>query len=163
MDLVKIYFELIRPVDMPWQVAVFIFTVTLVVYWIIRIGQGLIILFGKIGTKLTEWIVRLLLLPEFLFTSLFRWIKVGSAPGADTYDDFIVSIGSFLHEFFNKASTFRGRNIKFPMRWVMLLMIFVIVVWYMREFPDYRNTTFSEYVDRGFSLYYKLQSRILSR
>lgn len=163
MDLIKIYFELIRPISMPWQVAVFIFTSAIVIYWIIRIGKFLIILFGKIGTKLTEWIVRLLLLPEFLLTSFFRWTKIGSVPGADSFDDVVESIGVALHNFFKKASTFQGKALKFPMGWIILLMIFVVVVWYLREVPDYQNTTFSEYVDKGFSLYYKLQSKVFSR
>lgn len=161
MDAIKIYFELIRPIPMPWQVAVFIFTSAIAIYWTIRIGKFFITLFGKVGAKLTEWIVRLLLLPEFLITSFFRWMKIGSVPGADTYDDFIESIGAVLHSFFNKVSTFQEKNIKFPMGWIILLMIFVIVLWYMREVPDYQNTTFSEYVDWGFGLYYKLQSSAL--
>lgn len=161
MDAIKIYFELIRPIPMPWQVAVFIFTSTIAIYWTIRIGKILITLFGKVGAKLTEWIVRLLLLPEFLITSFFRWIKVGSVPGTDTYDDFIESIGEVLHNFFMKVSTFQDKNIKFPMGWVILIMILVVVLWYMREVPDYQRTTFSEYVDWGFGLYYQLQSKVL--
>lgn len=161
MDAIKIYFELIRPIPMPWQVAVFIFTSALAVYWAIRLGKFLIALVGKIGAKLTEWIVRLLLLPEFLITSFFRWIKIGSVPGADTYDDFIESIGTVLHNFFKKITEFREKKITFPTGWIVLTMIFVIIVWYLREVPDYQNTTFSEYVDWGFGLYYNLQFKVL--
>lgn len=161
MDAIKIYFELIRPIPMPWQVAVFIFTSTLAVYWAIRLGKILIALVGKVGAKLTEWIVRLLLLPEFLITSFFRWIKIGSAPGADTYDDFIESIGTVLHNFFKKVTEFQEKKITFPIGWIILIMIFVIIVWYLREVPDYQNTTFSKYVDWGFGLYYNLQSKVL--
>lgn len=160
MDAIKIYFELIRPIPMPWQVAVFIFTSALAVYWAIRLGKFLIALVGKIGGKLTEWIVRLLLLPEFLVTSFFRWIKIGSVPGADTYDDFIESIGTVLHNFFKKVTEFQEKRITFPTGWIILTMIFVIIVWYLREVPDYQNTTFSEYVDWGFDLYYNLQSKV---
>lgn len=162
MDAIKIYFELIRPIPMPWQVAVFIFTSAIAIYWAIRTGRILITLLGKVGATLTEWLVRLLLLPEFLITSFFRWIKIGTAPGTDTYDDFIVSIGATLHNFFKKVSTFQEKNIRFPMGWIFLLMIFVVVIWYLREVPDYQNTTFSDYVDWGFNLYYKLQSKVFS-
>ena len=147
---------------MPWQVAVFIFTSAIAIYWTIRIGKILITLFGKVGIKLTEWIVRLLLLPEFLLTSFFRWIKIDSVPGADMYDDLIVSIGETLHSFFKKVETFQEKNIKFPTGLIILIMIFVVVVWYMREMPEYQNTTFSEYADLGFGLYYTLQSKFLS-
>lgn len=162
MDAIKIFFELIRPIGMPWQVAIFVFTSAIVIYWIIKIGTVLIALFGKIGLKLTEWLVRLLLLPEFLITSFFRLIKIGSIPGTDSYDDLIETINVALQNFFRKISTFQGKDLKFPMGWIILLIIFIVVVWYLREVPDYQNTTFSEYVDGGFSLYYKLQSKVFS-
>lgn len=161
MDIIKIYFELIRPVDLPWQVAIFIFTSAIAVYWVIRISKFLIAFLGKIGIKLTEWLVKLLLLPEFLLTSLFRLLNTNSPPGTDSYDDLVEAVGNGLQTFFKKASSFQERNIKFPMGWIMLLMILVIVLWYMREVPDYQNTTFSEYVDWGFGLYYELQARVL--
>lgn len=161
MDVIKIYFELIRPIDMPWQVAVFIFTSAIAIYWIIRISKFIVVFLGKAGTKLTEWLVKLLLLPEFLLTSLFRLVKIGSLPGTDSYDDIVEAIDNALQSFFRKVSSFEERKIKFPTGWIILLMILVIVLWYMQEIPDYQNTTFSEYVDKGFGLYYKLQSTVL--
>lgn len=160
MDAIKIYFELIQPIDMPWQVAIFIFTSSVIVFWGIGIGKFLITFLGKVGVKLTEWLVKLLLLPEFLFTSSFRLLKIGSVPGADFYDDIIEAIGNALHSFFSKISTFQNIKIKFPTGWIILSMILVIVLWYMRETPEYQNTTFSEYVNWGFGLYFDLQSKV---
>lgn len=161
MDIIKIYFELIRPVDMPWQVAVFIFTSAIAIYWIVRICKFVVVFLGKAGTKLTEWLVKLLLLPEFLLTSLLRLVKIGPLPGTDSYDDIVEATGNALQSFFRKISSFDDGKIKFPMGWVVLLMIFIVGLWYMREVPDYKNTTFSEYVNWGFGLYYKLQSKVL--
>lgn len=163
MDVIKIYFELIRPIDMPWQVAVFIFTSAVAIYWIVRISKFLIVFLGKAGAKLTEWLIKLLLLPEFLLTSAVRSVKIGSLPGTDSYDDIVEAIGNTLQSFFRKAQSFQEKNIKFPMGWIILLMILVVVLWYMREVPDYKNTTFSKYVDWGFGLYYELQSKVLGQ
>lgn len=162
MDIIKIYFELLRPIDMPWQVAVFVFISAVVIYWIIRLSKILVTLLGKIGLKLTEWLIKLLLLPEHLVTSFFRWVKLGDFPGAGTYDDFILAVGEVIYKFFQSVLTFQEKTLKFPTGWILLSMMFIVVIWYMREVPDYRNTTFSEYVDWGFSLYYKLQSKVFA-
>lgn len=161
MDAIKIFFELLRPIPMPWQVAVFVFIGAVIVFFTIRLSKVLVALFGKMGMKLTEWLIKFLLLPEHLATSFFHWIKLGDLPGAVTYDDLVLSVGEVIYKFFQKISTFQEKNLKFPVGWILLSVILIIVIWYMREVPDYQNTTFSEYVDWGFGLYYNLQSKVL--
>lgn len=164
MDLIKIFFELIRPVEMPWQIVIFIFVGSIVVYWVIRLGSIVVVWLGKAGMGIIEGLYKLLLLPEHLITSLFRKIKLDSITnsGADTYGEFVAMLCKAIYNLFQKLSTFRGSNIGFPMRWVVLSMILVVVVWFMRLNPDYRNTVFLKYVNSGFNLYLKLQSKVLS-
>lgn len=163
MALVQIYFELLNLIPMPWQVSAFIFFSALFLYWAFYLGKLLIALIGRIGMKLTEWGARLLLLPEFLITSIFRVLRLKSAPGAGIYDDFVEAVGGGVYKLFEAISKVQTRELHYPTRWILLAMIIPIVAWYLRQSPDLQGSLFAQYVDQGFGMYYSMQYRLLSR
>ena len=163
MALLQIYFELLNLIPMPWQVSAFIFFLVLFLYWAIYLGKLLIVLAGKVGMKLTEWGARLLLLPEFLMTSLFRVLRLKSAPGAGIYDDFVEAIGGGIYKLFEAISKAQNREMRFQTRWLLLAMVIPIVAWYLRQLPDLQGSIFAHYVDQGFNMYFSMQYSILSQ
>jgi hypothetical protein len=161
--LIQVYFELLNLLPMPWQATAFIFFTTLVIYWAIYLGKLFVAILGKVGMKLTEWIVRLLLLPEFLTTSLFRWLHLTSVPGAAVYDDVIETIGGAIYKIFATVSKAQTQTLHYPVKWVILAMIVPVIAWYLRQLPNLQGSLFAQYVDQGFGIFYSIEHSAYSR
>ncbi len=162
MALMRIYFEILNLFPMPIQFVVFLFVTSVFIYLCLRLVKYLLVLLGKIGMKLAEWLTRLLLLPEYLFTSLLRLIRINYIPGAGFYDDVMEAIGRFLYKAFEKITLVEKKNIPYPIGWILLFMALSVGAWFLALAPEMRGTLTSLYIARFFTWYYSLQYQALS-
>lgn len=163
MAPIRIYFELLNLIPMPWQVSAFLFISALIIYWTFLLLRFLISALSTVGMKLTELLTRLFLLPEFILTSLFHFLHLRNVPGADLYDDVVQGIFGAIYKFFERIVKIRDIEYSFPKGWVFLVALIPIVAWFMRAIPDLRGTLTEEYINRGFELYAAMQQGIVSR
>lgn len=158
MEFFRTYFELLNLIPMPFQVAVFIFSTSIIIYWITKFSIYLLAVIGKIGIKIVEWGTKLLLLPAYLLISLFRLIKVNYAPfGVGIYDDIIESICRWPFLLFESITKIKSDGFRFPIGWVFLSMIIVVAAWYLAISPDVEGGLTQKYIFSAFNQYYILQ------
>lgn len=156
-DLLRIYFELLGLLPMPFEVAAFIFITSLFLFWVFRLLSFLIRFVGTIGAALTELLVRLFLLPEYILMRLLRLFSIEYIPGAGMYDDVVQAAGGFVYKGFEKLKYVRKSDFPYPARWIFLFIIIVIVAWYAQSMPDLQGSVTSSYIEKFFSWYGELR------
>jgi hypothetical protein len=157
MDIFRIYFELLSLLQMPWEVLAFIFITSLFIYWLLRGARWLFVLLAKVGVKITEWMVKLFLLPEYLFTSFFRLLHIKSVPGTEAYDNAIVGAGGAIAKFLGNAQNIKHKKMRFPFWWIILILVIVVAAWFLQFLPSLRGTTTLRYIQKVFNLYLSLK------
>lgn len=162
MAIVKIYFELLGLIPIPFRVSLFIFLTSLFGIWAFRLGKYLIAFIAQIGMKLAEWGTRLLLLPEFLLMQFLRLVNIKYIPGAGVYDDIVLAIGGGLNKFFGWLKSIEKKDFTYPGGLIFLVMIVVVIAWYLMSTQEMMGTLTSGYIAQFFTWYFDLESWALS-
>lgn len=162
MAIIRIYFELLSLIPMPFQVAVFLLITSLCIYWTVRILAKTMGIVGQVGMKISIWFTQLLLLPEFLYTNLLRLAGIKYIPGSGIYDDIVEAIGGFFYKIFESLEKIKNKEVKFPGGLVWLSIIGIIIIWYLSFSSEMQGTLTAQYIHSFFGWYYEFQYKALS-
>ncbi len=164
LDLAQILFTLVSLIPMPWQVSAFLLLITLVLHLLIVITRSLIVMVGKFGKRITIWVFRLLLLPEFLIVSFLRNLNLPVFAIFEMYDVFIETVSRELYNFFRKISKANTRRLRVPKIGMLIILSIPILAWYLPLYTNLpQDSLIMDYIRHGFRFYYHIRETFLSR
>lgn len=162
MAIVRVYFELLGLLPMPFEVAAFIFFTTLLFFWLLLLIRPLLGWVGKAGMFITELLIRLFLLPEYIFMSLLRLFDVKYVPGSGVYDDIVRVFFGYIYKAFEKLTPTNTRSFSYPTKWVFLIVILVVVAWYAESATELQGSLTRQYIQDFFGWYDAIKFKALS-
>ncbi len=160
-DAIRVIWEILLPVPMPWRAGLIVLVIVLFLYWSVwRSFPWLIEKLARLLLFLAEGITSLLLLPEYWITKLLRQSGRRPLPGSYAFGDVLQGVVSLIHTGITKlADAFEGRW-RLSKWWVVLILATPILLWYVR--PSLGETTVANYIDRGVAWWYSLEGWALT-
>ncbi|MCI0558724.1 MAG: hypothetical protein MN733_09530 [Nitrososphaera sp.] len=161
-SIVRIYWEIVLLIPMPWRAGLTFFIVGFLVYWLVwRLFPWVLEKSGHLLLFLVESIASLLLLPEYLITNQLRQHGYPPLPGFYGFGDILQGTVSFIYSGISSLGETRKKMRQPSKMWVILIATVPIALWYAR--PYLEDTLAVNYIDRGIAWWYVLEEWALTR
>jgi len=160
-DTIRIVWEILLLVSMPWRAGLIILVAVILLRWLVwRSLPWLIEKLARLLLFLVEGIASLLLLPEYWITKRLRQSGRQLLPGSYAFGDILQGIVGLIHAGTTKLGDASAKQWRLPKRWVALIVAIPILLWYVRPLLD--ETTAANYVDRGVAWWYSFEGWVLT-
>jgi len=155
-DAIRAIWEVLLLVPMPWRAGLVVLIVVLFLHWTVSLLlPWLIVRLARLGLFFVEGIASLLLLPEYLITKQRRQSGHRPLPGTYAFGDILQGIVGLVDAVAAKLPDTLPERRGLPRRWVVLVTVTPIVLWYVRLFLY--GTSAAIYINRGLGWWNSLQ------
>lgn len=161
--IVHAIWEILLLIPLPWRIGLVLVFIVTVLFWIIwRIIPQILVRILHLLLYCAELILSLLLLPEDLLTKYFR--RRGRQPlrSVLVLGDLLQGAFEFLGEGVKQLSKWIdiGQQWHLRKKWVAILAMAPIVIWYLRPFLG--ETTIAKSIDEGITWWHLLEGWALT-